>query len=147
MLFFQYIAFLHSCVQLFIQFFRSRYNKPSVSDHRKLPSIAADYRDVAQLRIRDRDIGMTAKVSLGYIFLAQQGDFVIPGNDLFSIRIVYRRILAPALAGISYRKMRSGLLRDQDRELIHNIVFLCHCICRGIGSDRELAHWKGIVIL
>ena len=75
-------------------------------------------RITSQLIIRNGNIRMAVKVCFRHILFPEQGYLIILCNDLFSIRIVDSDILTPAIAGVAYCKMRSRLLRDQDRQLV-----------------------------
>ena len=88
---------------------------------------------------------MTAEVSFRYIFFSENGNLVVPGDDLLAVRIVNRTVLAPAVAGIAHSEMRSHFLCNQNRQLIADAIFLRHSVSRGIRTDGKLTDGKALV--
>ena len=86
---------------------------------------------------------MAVKICLGHILFSFYRQGIISCHDLFAVRVIDLNILAPAVAGISHRKMRSHLLRDQNRQLILDFIFLCRCIGSRVCSNGKLSQRKG----
>ena len=63
-----------------------------------------------------------------------------------SIRVEDRAVLHPAVAGIAYRKVRSHLLGNQNREFVENAVAQRYLIRSCVGANRKLAHRQRLMV-
>lgn len=102
---------------------------------------------VGQFIIRNGNIRMAVEVCFRHILFPEQGYLIILCNDLFSIRIIDSDILTPAIAGVAYCKMRSRLLRDQDRQLVLDAIFSSHHIGSRIRANGKFTHRKCLMIM
>ena len=89
---------------------------------------------------------MAVQVCLSGILAAQGGNLVLLGDQPLSVRIIRCQILLMGVAGIPHCKMRSHLLRDQDRQLVSDSVFRREHIGRGVCADGKFPHGKGIMM-
>ena len=134
-------------LQRLVQLHRSFQHEPPVLDNRNPAAIGAEHLDTAQLLVRNGDVCMAAQICFADICFSLNGNLIVPGNDFFSVRIIDRRVLRPALAGVAYCKVRSHLFRNQNRQTSGDVIlFRCH-ICRGIGSDGELSHRQSVMVV
>ena len=78
--------------------------------------------------------------------MAQGGNLVFPRNDSLAVRIVCHSVLFMAVARIAYRKMRSGLFRYQNRQLVVDVEAACSHIRCGIRADGKFAQRQSIMM-
>ena len=83
---------------------------------------------------------MAAIICHADIFFTQCGDLVVAGNNLSSVRVKYRSIFCPAVAGVAHCKMRSHLFCNQDRKFVRDAVFLSSNVGCRVGTDRKFTH-------
>ena len=141
-----FIVNLQTLIEEAIQLLRARKYELSVRKDQDSSAVSTLYFDAAKLVIWYRDIKMMSKICLSWIFFSANGNLIVSCDDLLFVRIVYRCIFCPAVAGISYGKMRSGLLSDQDRQFSFNMLFPCHSIGCCVCSDRKFADWQSLMI-
>ena len=82
---------------------------------------------------------MAVKISLGRVHTAKGGHLIVSGHDLFTVGIVYLHLFRMGIAGIAHCKMRSHLLRDQDRHPGFHAQTLCRHISRSVCADGKFS--------
>jgi len=90
---------------------------------------------------------MAVKIRLCHIRLAKRRAFIFLCHDLLAVRVVQHDVFTHRIAGVTDRKMRTCLFRDQNRKFGFNIKFSSHLVCHGIRSDRKFAHRKGFAVI
>src|SRR5699024_8054304 len=118
----------------------SRKDEPSVFDNGCRFPVLMDHADASQFLIRNGNVRMAAVIGEADILFPEYGDLIISGNDLSSVRIIYRSSFRPAVAGIPRREMGAHLFRDQYGQFVPDTIFLRGNISGSVGADGELSH-------
>ena len=82
---------------------------------------------------------MAVKIRLRRVLLPENGNLIVPGNDLLPIGIVHGGILCKAVAGISHREMRACLLRNEDGQAAAYPEAARHGVGSRIGANGKFS--------